>query len=137
MRRTAVAAALLVAGAVATWSAPAGADPEQPDRALTITADCGDGPFSVSVNGNGAWTPAHRTDSTAVFILVEFGGETITITPTGESPVVINEPGISKPRTAAPGGRDLLTCSFSFTEEVPGAIVTGVGTVTGWVANRG
>jgi hypothetical protein len=60
---------------VVATGGPAGADPK-PVPGQTAVLDCGSGPMDITVAGNGAWTPAHVTGSTKVFVPVAFGEST-------------------------------------------------------------
>src|SRR5947199_8995439 len=76
-----------VCGVLAAVAIPptAGADPVRAKNSLQIQAVCpGAAPYTVVVNGNGEFTPAHLLGSTAVFIPTAFD-ITFTFTPTGGS----------------------------------------------------
>jgi len=84
MKRLALALVLAV-WAAAAISPVAGADPTRAKSSTLITADCGGQAITVSVNGNGEFTPAHDVNSTSVFVPTAFD-LTFTFTPTGGSP---------------------------------------------------
>src|ERR1043166_9231400 len=84
MTRLALALVLAV-WAAAAISPVAGADPTHAKNSTLITADCGGQAVTVSVNGNGEFTPAHDVNSTSVVVPTAFD-LTFTFTPTGGAP---------------------------------------------------
>ena len=131
---------LLVSGGLVlgTAVAPAIADPQKGE---IIPVDCDNGQsYVIAVNGNGAFTPAHDTASTATFVPVSFGEFTFTVTDAQGNVVDQGtEPGIDKGKgNAAKGKKTLITCEFSFSDTEDGLTFEGGGTVTGFLTpNRG
>jgi hypothetical protein len=132
MKRLALALVLAV-WAAAAISPVAGADPTQAKRSTLITADCGGQAVTVSVNGNGEFSPAHDVDSTSVFVPTAFD-LTFTFTPTGGSP----ESETDTSSKAAPIA-NTVTCDIPLQTLFTGPDGTGTieGTVTGfWTPRR-
>jgi hypothetical protein len=125
---------LVACGALAAVAiAPtAGADPTNARNSLQLQAVCGTETFTVVVNGNGEFTPAHLTgDSTSVFIPTAFE-ITSTFTPTGGS----TETETDTSAKTAPI-KDTITCEIplqSFTS--PFGTFTIEGFVTGFLTPR-
>lgn len=130
---------LLVTGGLllGTAAAPATADP----KGEIIPVDCDNGKsYEVAVNGNGEFTPAHDTASTATFVPVSFGEFKFTVTDAQGNVVEQDtEPRIDKGKgNAAKGKKSLITCEFSFSGTEDGLTFEGSGTVTGFLTpNRG
>ncbi len=117
--------------AAAAIAPTAGADPINAKNSLQLQAVCGSQTYSVVVNGNGEFTPAHILGGTSVFIPTAFD-ITFTFTPTGGPTMTETDTAVK----AAPI-RDTITCtiplqSFSF----PEGTVTIQGTVTGFLTPR-
>lgn len=132
MRARSMAGLLATGGLILGFAAaPATADPMKGE---IIPLDCDNGKsYTVVVNGNGAFTPAHDTDSNAMLIPVEFGAFTGTVTD-GQGNVVeeIDEPALPKGKSAK-GKKDLVTCEFEFSGTEDGLTFQGSGTVTGFI----
>lgn len=129
-------AAFGVASALATGTAAA--DPPA-DETETIELECDNGEtYTVVVApGNGSFTPAFDTDSTATLIPVAFGEFSGEVRDADGNVIEeFDEPGESKGQSAK-GLKNPVTCSFTFTEvsdgsdpEFPeGFSFTGSGTV--------
>jgi uncharacterized lipoprotein NlpE involved in copper resistance len=118
--------------AVAIASPVAGADPTHAKNSTLITADCGGQMVTVSVNGNGEFTPAHDVASSSVFVPTAFV-LTFTFTPTGGAP----EPETDTSSKAAPIA-DTVTCDIPLQTLFAGpeGVATIEGTVTGFWTPR-
>jgi hypothetical protein len=124
---------LVAAGALAAVAiAPtAGADPTNAKNAQQLQAVCGTETFTVVVNGNGEFTPAHLIGSTSVFVPTAFD-VTFTFTPTGGS----TETETDTSAKAAPI-KDTITCTIPFQSfPSPFGTFTIEGTVTGFLTPR-
>jgi hypothetical protein len=103
------------------------ADPLNAKSALVIPATCDDGnSYTVAVNGEGEFTPAHVVGSTAVFIPQAFD-LTFEFTPTEGTPESETDTS-AKPHVHG----DLTTCSIDFTQSEPEGSFHLFGTVTGF-----
>jgi hypothetical protein len=138
MRITLGAAAAAVLG-IAAWP-PAQADPTNAKNALPITIACDNGQtYSAVVNGNGAWTPAHDLDSTAILIPVAFGPQTVTISD-ADGNIIDQEtgPATQKPGASAHNRNATTNCSFIGSATAPdGTTFTVSGDVQGFVTPGG
>ena len=134
MHASKLAGLLATGGAMfAIAAAPAGADP----KGETIPLECDNGnAYVVAVSGNGEFTPAHDTASTATFVPLEFGEFTGTFTPPGGAPEPISEPGAMKGQSNK-NGKANVTCTFSFSETSEEGTFVASGTVTGFITPRG
>ena len=128
---------LLVLAAVGALAAVAiaptvGADPINAKNSLQIEAVCpGAPPFTVVVNGNGEFTPAHVIGSTSVFIPTAFD-TTFTSTPVGG-------PTMTETDTSAKAApiKNTITCTIPFQSfPSPFGTFTIEGTVTGFLTPR-
>jgi hypothetical protein len=123
-----------VCGALAAVAiAPtAGADPVNAKNSTQLEALCpGMDPFTVVVNGNGEFTPAHVLGSTSVFIPTAFD-ITFTFTPTVGSP----ESETDTSAKAAPI-KNTMTCAIPFHSfPAPGGTFSIEGSVTGFLTPR-
>jgi hypothetical protein len=110
----------------------AGADPTQAKNSMQIEAVCpGAAPYTVVVNGNGEFTPAHLLGSTAVFIPTAFD-TTFTFTPVGGSTEMDHDTSAK----AAPI-TNTITCTIPFQSfPSPFGTFTIEGTVTGFLTPR-
>jgi len=128
-----VIAAVGVALAAALVAPFAGADPTNAKNSGLIRAVCGGQTITVSVNGNGEFTPAHNTANTSVFIPTAFN-LTFTFTPPGG-------PSQSETDTSAKAGpiTGTTTCNIPLQTLFSGPDGTGTiqGTVTGFWTPRG
>ncbi|HEX2699337.1 MAG TPA: hypothetical protein VHM89_03935 [Acidimicrobiales bacterium] len=106
LRRLAITAAVVATPLGTVLAGPAHADPSKypPD---TVTCD-ELGTFDIATNGNGAWTPAHATDSTRVLVPYRFHFE---FTPVGGTTEAFDQ---VKP---APKNGRLDFCTFGGTDE--------------------
>ncbi len=127
LRRSIIVA--LAAVAVGVLAQTASADPTNAKSSLVVTATCGSQQVQVSVNGNGAFTPAHVIGSTAVFVPTAFN-LTFSFTPTGGT--TESETDTAAKQNQAKG---TVTCNIpaalnTFTS--PEGTFTLSGTVTGF-----
>jgi hypothetical protein len=125
---------VLAAGALAAVAiAPtAGADPTNARNSLQLQAVCGTQTYTVVVNGNGEFTPAHLIEGTSVFIPTGFD-ITSTFTPTGGS----TETETDTSAKAAPTNEDTITCTIPFQSFTsPFGTFTLEGSVTGFLTPR-
>ena len=124
---------LVASGALAAVAiAPtAGADPTNARNSLQLQAVCGTQTYTVVVNGNGEFSPAHFIGSTSVFIPTSFD-LTTTFTPTGGSTMTETDTSAK----AAPL-QNTITCTIPF-QSFPSAFGTFTieGTVTGFLTPR-
>lgn len=124
---------LVASGALAAVAiAPtAGADPTNAKNVLQLQAVCGTQTYTVVVNGNGEFAPAHFVGSTSVFIPTAFD-LTFTFTPTGGS--TMTEQDMS--HKTAPL-KNTITCTIPFQSFLsPEGTFTIAGTVTGFMTPR-
>jgi hypothetical protein len=115
-----------------------GALPAQASSGFTFQLACGGTTYIVTANGNGDWTPARDTASTAVFIPHAFGPETDTIR---NASGVVQSTETQPARTQGSGKQKSdLSCTYtiSFTSDgsdpggpPAGWTFTATGTVTG------
>jgi hypothetical protein len=129
----------LLAGAMVvplSWGAPVLADPRHGEQ---ISLTCGGTTYSVVVNGNGEFTPAHDLASTRVFVPHAFGPFTGTIyDASGAVVATFTEPGSVQGSGHQPND---VSCTFriSFVSDgsdpdVPaGDTFVGTGSVTGQI----
>jgi hypothetical protein len=128
------AAAAAVLG-LSAW-VPAQADPANAKNAFPIQVSCDNGhTYNAVVNGNGAWTPAHDLDSTAMLIPVAFGEQTFTVTaPDGTILDQETSPPTAKPGASAHNKNATVNCEFAGSQTAPdGTTFTITGTVQGFV----
>ncbi|HEY3530605.1 MAG TPA: hypothetical protein VGK78_15775 [Nocardioides sp.] len=128
------AAAATILG-LSTW-APAQADPAGARDSLQLQVTCDNGQtYDVVTNGNGAWTPAHDLNSTAVLIPVAFGEQTFSVyDPDGNLIDQETVPASAKTGASAHNGHATVNCSFAGSTTAPdGSTFMISGTVTGFV----
>lgn len=141
----AATAAVVGATAVAASAGVAGADPGSPPVHLR----CGSASYEVAVAGHGEFTPAHDLGSTTVFVPVEFGAFTGTLTDlTAGGVFTESDPGPLTKGNSQARGRTLLSCTYHFEERfVAGPddeglvegheyLFVGEGQVTGFASGR-
>ena len=125
---------LVACGALAAMAiAPtAGADPVNAKNSMQIDAICPGMPgFTVVVNGNGVFTPAHVIGSTSVFIPTAFD-ITFSFTPTGGSTETEHDTSAK----AAPI-KNTTTCTIPFQSfAFPFGTASIEGSVTGFLTPR-
>jgi hypothetical protein len=124
---------LVASGALAAMAiAPtAGADPTNAKNSQQLQAVCGTQTYTVVVNGNGEFTPAHLIGSTSVFIPTAFD-ITFTFTPTGGS----TETETDMSAKAAPL-QNTIDCEIPFQSfSSPFGTFTIEGTVAGFLTPR-
>jgi hypothetical protein len=102
-------AAILALCVTAMTAGTASADPL---KGLPVTLDCGSGPISAVVNGNGEFTPAHDVDSTGVFVPLQFGPETDVFTDAEGTTTTTRNPARPPKGSANPPGRAILDCTY-------------------------
>ena len=120
----------LIAIVTAVFAQSASADPLNAKNSLVVTARCGTTLYTLSVNGNGEFTPAHVVGDTAVFIPTGFF-LTFSFTPTGGT----TESETDTSQKAKPPRDDLFVCSIPAalnTFASPEGTFTLSGTVTGF-----
>ena len=132
MKRRLLVFAVCGALAAVAIAPTAGADPVNAKGSLQIDAICpGMAPFTVVVNGNGEFTPAHVLGSTSVFIPTAFD-TTMTFTPTGGT----TETNHDTSAKAAPI-TNTITCTIPFQSfTAPFGTFTIEGSVTGFLTPR-
>jgi len=74
---TPVLVVVLATATLPIAAASAGADPKGEQFLLTCDNDMS---YTIAVNGNGEFTPAHDTGSTTVLVPTSFRGSTFTVT---------------------------------------------------------
>jgi hypothetical protein len=124
----------------ALFGSSASADPGNAKNAQVIPLTCGDTTYTVIVNGNGAWTPAHDSASNTVFVPVWFGEFSGTIT--DENGNVVDS--FTEPATTKGAGNNAdIECTYSVTntfqdpELGPGTFTfSGSGSVRGIATPR-
>jgi len=115
--------------AVGVFAQASFADPTNAKNSLTLTAICGGQQVSVSVNGNGEFTPGHVIGDTSVFVPTAFD-VTFSFTPTGGA--TQSETDTSAKKNQA---KDTITCAIPLalnTFTSPEGTFTVSGTVTGF-----
>lgn len=139
------AAAAMVIGAASSASAA-------PVREV-VTLECDNGQtYTIEVNGRGAWTPGRIVGSTRVLVPISFGPFIETVdTPTEPPVTTVFEDVFAKGHGAVPANnpRPTVECTFNFppytiTEAdveagapyAVGTVLTGEGTVTGFLTGR-
>jgi len=132
MKRRLLVLAICGALAAVAIAPTAGADPVNAKNSTQIEAVCpGSAPFTVVVNGNGEFTPAHVLGSTSVFVPTAFD-TTFTFTPPG-GPTETNHDTSAK---AAPIS-NTITCDIPFQSfPSPFGTFTIEGSVTGFMTPR-
>jgi hypothetical protein len=127
-----IAAGGLIAALATT---PASADP----KGETFQVVCDNNKtYTITVNGNGEFTPGHDTNSTAVLIPLSFQDFTITITPPGGPPQTFTDPAVIRKGQSGKNARNTVNCTFSFNDTDPdGTTFVGSGSVTAFVTPRG
>jgi hypothetical protein len=116
LRTTAAAGVVLVAVGTSI-SGPAVADPVNAPEIESLPLTCDGQTYQVVVNGNGAFTPAHDTDSTRMFIPTSFGEFTGTITDAqGEVIDSFTEPPMAK-GSSTKARSTSVDCTFTFSED--------------------
>jgi hypothetical protein len=131
MKRHLVALTAAAAFAAGLVVPAASADPIHSKNALTLQAVCGTRTLTAVTNGNGTFTPAHISGSTAVFVPTAFN-LTTTFTPTGGATMTDHN-------TAAKAAhvRNTMTCTIPFQSfPSPQGTFTIQGTVTGFLTPR-
>lgn len=132
MKRRLLVFAVCGALAAVAIAQTAGADPVNSKNSMQIEAMCpGMDPFTVVVNGNGEFTPAHVLGSTSVFIPTAFD-TFFTFTPIS-GPTEMDHDTSAK---AAPIS-NTITCTIPFQSfSSPFGTFTIEGSVTGFLTPR-
>lgn len=128
------AAAATVLG-LSTW-VPAHADPAGAKNSLPIQISCDNGQtYDAVANGNGAWTPAHDLNSTAILVPVSFGVQTFTVyDPDGNVIDQETTPPSAKPGAIAHNKHATTSCDFGGMITAPdGSTFSISGSVVGFV----
>ena len=138
MPRRAAAAALMTTGLVLAPAGAAVADPAVSGDLATLICDNGE-TYTVAVNGNGEFTPAHDVDSTHTLVATSFGATTITLA-TADGTVIdtFGDPPSAKGGQAGKDRATTTACDFQLVTQFPdeelGILTLTVnGTVTGFV----
>jgi hypothetical protein len=134
--RSGICAAVVVLAAALTAGVASGA-PVNGANTASITISCPSGSFSGVVTlVRGEWTPAHSTDSNAVFIPIAFGEFSGTATDAdGNVLFTVDLPPLAKGSSIPENGR-LQECTGVIDFDFPGGHFTGSSTVTGFIASR-
>ena len=124
---------LAVAGCAAALLVPAAsADPVHAKNAFSVQAVCGTRTLTAVTNGNGTFTPAHISGTTAVFVPTRFD-LTFTFTPSGSTQTFTDHNTATK---RAPI-RNTMTCTIPLQSSTsPDGTMTIQGTVTGFLTPR-
>jgi hypothetical protein len=135
MRKSIAAAAGLCLAAALSIAAPSSADP----KGETIPVICDNGTtYWVAVNGNGAFTPGHDVNSTAMLVPTSFGEFHGVITDsTGAVIDEFTDPAMTKGNSTKQRATS-LSCTFTIVEQFDdpdlGTLTfTGSGSVQGFV----
>jgi hypothetical protein len=129
MKRHLTALAAASASAAALLVPAASADPVHAKNAFTVQAMCGTRTLTAVTNGNGTFTPAHITGSTAVFVPTKFD-LTFTFTAAGSTQTSTDHNTATKKAQV----KHTMTCTIplqSFTS--PQGTMTIQGSVTGFL----
>lgn len=132
MTRLLVAVSAAAACAAALLVPAASADPVHAKNAFSVQAVCGTRTLTAVTNGNGTFTPAHISGTTAVFVPTRFD-LTFTFTPSGSTQTFTDHNTATKRSPI----RNTMTCTLplqSFTS--PDGTMTIQGTVTGFLTPR-
>jgi hypothetical protein len=135
MKKPIIAAACLGVGAALSISTPASADPK--GEPIQLTCD-GGATYSVTVNGNGDFTPGHDINGTTVLIPTSFGDFHGVITDsTGAVVDEFTDPAMEKGDSTKPRATS-VNCTFVIVEhfddpDLGPLTFTGTGTLEGFV----
>lgn len=135
MRKSIILAAGLGLAATLSFSPPASADPK--GEPIPVTCDNGT-TYWVTVNGNGAFTPAHDVNSTTMLIPTSFGEFHGVITDsTGAVVDEFTDPAAQKGSSTKPRATS-HSCTFVIVEhfedpDLGPLTFTGTGTVEGFL----
>jgi len=132
------AAVIALLAALFATAQVASADPINAPGAIPISVACNNGHvYSVVVNGNGSWTPAHDVNGTTTLIPLAFGEQVLTETDANGNVIEqTTTPPSSKGAGTSNGTRATKTsCTFSGSQTDPesGHTFTITGSVTGFV----
>jgi hypothetical protein len=128
--------AAVVLAAALTAGVASGA-PVNGANTAAITISCPSDSFSGVVTlVRGEWTPAHSTDSNAVFVPIAFGEFTGTATDAdGNVLFTVDLPPLAK-GSSVPRNGELQECTGVIDFDFPGGHFTGSSTVTGFIVNH-
>ena len=132
MKRHLAAVSVAIGFAAALVVPAANADPVHAKNAFTVQATCGTRTLTAVTNGNGTFTPAHISGSTAVFVPTRFD-LTFTFTPAGSTQTFTDH------NTAMKNARvkNTMTCTIPLqTFTSPQGTMTIQGSVTGFLTPR-
>jgi hypothetical protein len=132
MKRHRVAVSAAAACAAALLVPAASADPVHAKNAFSVQAVCGTRTLTAVTNGNGTFTPAHISGTTAVFVPTRFD-LTFTFPPSGSTQTFTDHNTATKRSPI----RNTMTCTIpmqSFTS--PDGTMTIQGTVNGFLTPR-
>jgi hypothetical protein len=131
MKRHLAAVSVAGAFAAALLVPAANADPVHAKNALTVQAMCGTRTLTAVVNGNGEFTPAHISGSTAVFVPTKLA-LTFSFTPAGSTQTFTQQDMATKNARV----KNTMTCTIPQTIMSPGGTMTIAGSVTGFLTPR-
>jgi hypothetical protein len=132
MKRHLAAVSVAGAFAAALLAPTASADPVHAKNAFTVQATCGTRTLTAVTNGNGEFTPAHISGSTAVFVPTKFD-LTFTFTAAGSTQTQTQHDTSMKSARV----KNTITCTIpfqSFTSQQ--GTMTIQGSVTGFLTPR-
>jgi len=132
------AAVIALLAALFATAQVASADPINAPGAIQISVSCDNGHvYSVVVNGNGSWSPAHDLNSTTTLVPLAFGEQVFTVTDASGNVIEqATAPPSTKGSGTSNGTRTTKTsCTFSGSQTDPesGNTFTITGSVTGFV----
>jgi hypothetical protein len=132
MRRHLTAIAVAGGFAAALLVPVANADPVHAKNAFTVQAVCGTRTLTAVTNGNGTFTPAHISGSTAVFVPTRLD-LTFTFTPAGSTQTFTDHTTAAKHSPI----RHTMTCTIPLQSSTsPQGTMSIQGTVTGFLTPR-
>ena len=132
MKRHLAAVSVAGAFAAALLVPAASADPVHAKNALTVQAMCGTRTLTAVVNGNGEFTPAHISGSTAVFVPTKLD-LTFSFTPAGSTQTFTQHDMATKNARV----KNTMTCTIPLqTSTSPQGTMTIQGSVTGFLTPR-
>jgi hypothetical protein len=132
MKRHLAAVSVAGAFAAALLVPAASADPVHAKNAFTVQAVCGTRTLTAVTNGNGTFTPAHISGSTAVFVPTKLD-LTFTFTPAGSTQTFTDHSTVTKRARV----KHTMTCTIPLqTSTSPQGTMTIQGSVTGFLTPR-
>ena len=132
MKRHLVAVSVAGAFAAALLVPAASADPVHAKNAFTVQAMCGTRTLTAVTNGNGTFTPAHITGSTAVFVPTKLD-LTFTFTAAGSTQTFTDhQTSVKRARV-----KNTMTCTIPLQSSTsPQGTMSIQGSVTGFLTPR-